>query len=71
MGIIFPVIKNERAWKRLCRKEAVYNEPKPKQFPCAVDSRIDGHEEGYFQYYYLRDIEKLRNKLIKMGGGKR
>ncbi|MEN6637706.1 MAG: hypothetical protein ABFC95_00750 [Smithella sp.] len=68
MGMIFSVLKNKRAWKRFCRKEAVYNEPEPKQYPCAVDDRMDGHGESYLRYYYLRDIEKCRNKLIKMGG---
>lgn len=69
-GIIFPVLKNERAWKRFCRKNAIYNEPKPLRYPCAVDERFGADEETYLKYYYLSDIEKLRNKLIKMGGGK-
>ena len=69
MATIFPILKDKRAWKRFCRTNAIHLEPEPDHYPCVVDERLGCDQEPYLRYYALRDIEKLRNKLIKMGGG--
>jgi hypothetical protein len=61
------VVKNKRGWKRFCRKNLVQYASEPKSYPCVIDERFDNQEDTYLRYYYFRDIEKLRNKLIKMG----
>lgn len=61
------IIKNKRAWRRYCREIGTDPNyaPEPKRYPCLLDVRYPG---ATFSYYYLRDIEKLRNQLINAGG---
>lgn len=62
----YEVIKNKRSWKRFCRVNDIDYAPEPEGFPCMVRLMYPGKT---VEYLYLSDVEKMRNALIKNGGG--
>lgn len=65
------IIKNKRSLKRFFRKNGINYSfdddngcPKPKEYPCIVDIRNPGQT---LHFYYLHDLNKWRNQLIKFG----